>query len=1109
MPNNQNPEPEKVSNPAVNIAKVLQDESREVQELWKRRLPEDLHPSCSSDDKNPELLGVAFSGGGIRSAAVNLGLIQALAKCKVLEPGPGAETNTRKKDVKDDLLRHVHYLSGISGGGYILGWLTAWISRFGFNRVQKELATNSQTVSASGATTTSYHRFLEPQPLRNLRQYASFLTPRVGFFSGDTLALIAIYLRNLLLNQALMVAAVAGLIALAQMLAPSIFWAKLLPDWLFVTLVFIALAAPLLAGAWIGRCLGCLARNERPEEPRGGSLIARILALLATAAVWLLLPTALVRFSRGPLLEVAAGVIFASGLTGLVAARWFGTPTALDPVRTKFLKIPIVGFAGVASSLVAGAFFALLIYAFAKWLVSGDGTSVLVGGDYAAFGLPANLLAFSLSSYIYIGIYGDSFPDAKREWLGRLAGYFLYFGLIAAVVLIIAFWGPLAMQWVFQTGHTWLKWILPGGWLFTVLSGVLAAKSPSTGDPGNKNYLNILVKVAPPVFLIGVLLLVSWGVHGIVRLDHEVTSASLGDQLRGGFLSQDAVKHGSFPEYLDSADWPEVPGCTNGCSTPTHKFVFYPCLSSHNSADTDPFWKVSCGLPSLEGLSQPAQSQPSPNTVNSDAFKALGKTFLVCIIVTALLLVRLDVNEFSMHLLYRNRLVRAFLGASNSTRKSSPFTGFGLDDDVPLQDLCLHSPKLATNNDPDWKDGYDGPYPLWGTALNLTSGEVALAWQKRKAASFLYSPLYCGWDFVPETTSGDKPQKSDLAEKPKADESPDYDSHCSSPHKNLCKYGYRGTGKYAQDGTERTPYTGAGWGPLIGTALAASGAAISPNWGYHSSPAVAALLALFNIRIGWWTGNPRHNNGWKKYAPRPYYLLYEVAGSIGDDDRFVYLSDGGHFENLGVYELVRRRMKFIIACDADADPDYTFEDLGNAIEKCRRDFGVEIEMKNIFDMSPAKSAAAESQGKISITGKTTSSWELALKKPDFSRSHSAVGLITYPPLKDGGEEMKGVLLYIKSSLTGDEEPDVLSQHLANPVFPHDTTLNQFFNETQFEGYRALGQHMFQSIWKQFLESPEGKAFPAGATPEEQARQRIRQFFKDLAQPLFAGSANGI
>ena len=98
-----------------------------------------------------------------------------------------------------------------------------------------------------------------------------------------------------------------------------------------------------------------------------------------------------------------------------------------------------------------------------------------------------------------------------------------------------------------------------------------------------------------------------------------------------------------------------------------------------------------------------------------------------------------DVNEFSMHLFYRNRLVRAYLGASNVGRNPHPFTGFAPDDDLMLNDLI---PTLARHS------AYAGPYPLSCTALNLVGGDD-LAWQQRKAASFVYSPIYCGYDHLP------------------------------------------------------------------------------------------------------------------------------------------------------------------------------------------------------------------------------------------------------------------------------------------------------------------------------------------------------------------------
>ena len=223
----------------------------------------------------------------------------------------------------------------------------------------------------------------------------------------------------------------------------------------------------------------------------------------------------------------------------------------------------------------------------------------------------------------------------------------------------------------------------------------------------------------------------------------------------------------------------------------------------------------------------------------------------------------------------------------------------------------------------------------------------------------------------------------------------------------------------------------------MGLAIATSGAAASPNMGYHSSPTLGFLMTVFNVRLGWWLRNPRFREVWtdQKTGVSLRELLYELLGMTTDDRKWVYLSDGGHFENLGVYELVRRRCRLIIACDAGQDGDVTFEDLGNAIERCRADFGVDIEI----DL-----------GKLRPGPDRRSEW------------HCAIGTIRYdrlPPIKeDDPTEVPGTLLYIKSSLTGDEPADILRYAAEHPAFPHESTDDQFFDESQFESYRALGFH---------------------------------------------------
>jgi hypothetical protein len=390
-----------------------------------------------------------------------------------------------------------------------------------------------------------------------------------------------------------------------------------------------------------------------------------------------------------------------------------------------------------------------------------------------------------------------------------------------------------------------------------------------------------------------------------------------------------------------------------------------------------------------------------------------------------LLSCRVDINEFSMHHFYKNRLVRCYLGASRDSggvamRSPDPFTGFDGADEVQFADLRTK----PGGCDPDLRRElrrqrrharYVGPLPIVNVALNLVQGDD-LAWQERKAQSFAFTPLYSGYDHRHVTPRDDRRHHPRTREDKSG---PAERSHAAT----LADDGFRATPLYGY------PPFGIG----LGTATAISGAAASPNMGYHSSPAAAFLMTVFNARLGWWMGNPRDKYNWLRSGPRRglLYLFNELLSLTHDRSSFVNLSDGGHFENLGLYELVRRRCRYIIASDAEQDASLAFEGLGNAIRKCRIDFGVEITIR-ATRIHPAEGAA-------------------------HSPFHSVIGDIRYPD----GEQ--GVLVYLKASMTGDEPSDVLEYKSRQPAFPHHSTLaDQFFDESQFESYRKLGVHVAQT-----------------------------------------------
>jgi hypothetical protein len=232
----------------------------------------------------------------------------------------------------------------------------------------------------------------------------------------------------------------------------------------------------------------------------------------------------------------------------------------------------------------------------------------------------------------------------------------------------------------------------------------------------------------------------------------------------------------------------------------------------------------------------------------------------------------------------------------------------------------------------------------------------------------------------------------------------------------------------------------------LGTALAISGAAAAPNMGLLTIKPLVFIMTLLNIRLGYWIPNPQMVNQGRRPSrgPGPGYLLKESLGEIDAQGDFLNVSDGGHLENLGVYELLRRRCKLIISVDGGADPGLKCSDLTKIIRYARIDMGIEISFQK--DQLAA----------------------LNLRGSGFSSGHWALGEINY------GKDGTGHLLYLKSSVTGDENPYVLDYKAQQPAFPHQSTADQFFDETQFEAYRALGYH----ITNRFLDADEARTVTA-------------------------------
>ena len=199
-------------------------------------------------------------------------------------------------------------------------------------------------------------------------------------------------------------------------------------------------------------------------------------------------------------------------------------------------------------------------------------------------------------------------------------------------------------------------------------------------------------------------------------------------------------------------------------------------------------------------------------------------------------------------------------------------------------------------------------------------------------------------------------------------------------------------------------------------------------------PVVAFLMTALNLRLGLWLRHPAAAEARSRRWPglllyREMMGLTSASGALAPEGpvpalmRDIHLSDGGHFENLALYELIRRHCRYVLVSDCGADPTVAFDDLGNAFRRVREDFGVDITL----DIEPMRPDAA-----------------------GWSRQHVAVGTIHYSPTD------QGIIVYLKPTMTGDEPPDVLQYKTRNTAFPHEGTGDQFYDEAQWESVPPVG-----------------------------------------------------
>ena len=1030
---------------------------------------------------------LCLSGGGIRSSTFALGIMQGLAK--------------------NGLLGKFDYLSTVSGGGLSGGWLSSWMRRSGAKSVHQALRIPGREKLQP-----------EPEPVQGLRAFSHWLTPRAGAMSVDSWTVIATILRNLLLNWLVLIPLLAGLVMLPRLLLSLLamdLWAKPADTDEALGIVWLALMAGvllILVSAvfieWV-RDSG----DEVAEGRRGAPTQSRVLmfflvplitgSMIVVVALWVGLAWRV--DASAYIVSALLAVLLAAAVVGVTAMLRRGRKTRLQALtRTgKVLLSGIVGY-GLAMSMLA--------------IMSGW-EDEWQRGLYMTLGPVVVLLGSVITSQLYTGLSSNEASDAEREWSARANAWTLIAALAWLVSSGLVLLGPgiVAARWQKLTLGgvgalaSWLTVSLgkkgqaktkngapaadggPSAILSLAMPAVVACliiglaavnesninslcDSPifsedfqcTPPDPNSQEATSAEKRTSAPLFemiatrqmndVVAADSALKWklkhdfhfavqranlrvdtsGDAAIVRQSHAATALTLAfDTLERRRLR----RNGEFSSEYDSVKtWIGIVRSALGDFTARRNDILSPDsaqVGMPNTPHTDSLLALTTMALKTRTALLADLRLVTTDTLKIHAFgdsiaaskgqarpgaKALWLGVLLLMVMMlgagAIFSTVVNTNTFSLHAMWKARTVRAFLGTTrpSAARNPNPFTGFDSGDDLPMHELWPSRLSEAERAFAGARSEDVPPMHVLNVTLNLAAGGK-LAWQQRKGESMTFSPLHAGSAF----TGYRRMAPTSVANGDAADAD-----------------GYGG-----KDGVS------------LGTAMAVSGAAASPNDGSGTTALGAFLMTLFNARLGWWLGNPGAPGAdtWQRAAPKQRLepILSEMLGLTSDRSEYVYLSDGGQFENLALYEMVFRRCRFIVVSDAGGDPTYTFEDLGNAVRKCRIDFGVPIDFEEpVRIRSGDKSAGAY--------------WATARIR------YSAVDM----PVGGNAADYDGVLVYVKPAVYGVEPRDVVNYATLAPSFPQESSADQFFTESQFESYRELG------LWiiDQLVANPAAAGKPA-------------------------------
>lgn len=924
---------------AVSEDSMLMEELEAIGEVRPVALELKAHVEANANEEGPYMIGLALSGGGIRSATVSLGIMQKLA-------GAG-------------LLRHVDYLSTVSGGGYIGSALTWWLRG---NAPDESRYESRFDTGARFPFGTRDPRLPEPgaganppelTPLQFLRGQGNYLIPGNGITLWSGLAIV---LRAILLNLMIWIPVTALVMGVLYALGQ-------LPG-----MRGLPYAVQMVAPGTLETAAEIVGTNQNLGADR---TIPPMFLLMLVFAIALA-----VLFIMG---SINNSLLSWTGLTEteLRASRAAKPPTE----KQAWYSWPAVGLAGVVDlvlvAIVLLGFHPVVERLFADYdAPQADNLPTLWTSFMTALILWAAITIFTFLSFLFMG--KDVRPRASWNDKTQRPVLLVLSGLIAIAaagyVLDCVLSGS-NIPWAYRIGPFLLflfavAYLIFANYLIGLLIRHLLRNEAmddhrQSPTPSTQSLLQYRARRTFEWFY-------GWALSAMVVLIIVGTLPLVSHYIEYGLGG--AWTALGLAITLGGQLWSRVRGNSRLTDITiiagAALFAYGVLLIGHRLAVT---------------------------FMDSDVtMRALIAGVVIAAVIAGWFV---NTNQIGLHRFYRDRLMEAFLPDDDALRSSTNAAATRAND-LKLTD-CWH---------PSWAKG---PYQIINTNMVLAKSPER-KYRLRGGDNFMLTPRFIG---------------------------------------SSATDWYRTEDSASSDMT-------------LASAMAISGAAANPRGaaggrGLTRSPTVALVMSLLNIRLGFWIPNPKRGEP-RMLFRRPNHFwpggLYALTSrGYVETSKWLELADGGHFENLAIYELVRRRCGLIIVCDGGQDNASSYADLVTAVQRVGQDFGATVH----FDMAVRNGRKFEKCGPAQLIAKPTLTDYP--KGAEFAEKGYFVARIDYGERGGKGWPRSGIVLYLKSALIRELAVGAKGYRGAHHDFPNETTGDQFFDEEQFEAYREVGYRICEQM----------------------------------------------